>query len=143
MAGLFFAFSVSVMNALARIPPAQGILAMQTINIAIVTPVFLLAFLGTAVASIVLAICVLLSWETPGAGYLLLGSALYLIGDVGVTFAFNVPRNDALAAVEPSSAEAASLWAGYVPTWTAWNHVRTLAALAATAAFILAIRAQA
>jgi len=48
-----------------------------------------------------------------------------------LTIAFNVPRNDALAAVDPASAEGASLWASYVTVWTAWNHVRTVAALAA------------
>jgi uncharacterized membrane protein len=32
MAGLFFAFSVSVMKALARLPSAEGIAAMQSIN---------------------------------------------------------------------------------------------------------------
>jgi uncharacterized membrane protein len=55
-----------------------------------------------------------------------------------VTGVFNVPRNDALAAVEPTRSDAASLWARYVSGWTAWNHVRTAAALGATASFILA-----
>jgi hypothetical protein len=35
MAGLFFAFSVAVMKALARLPSAEGIDAMQSINVAI------------------------------------------------------------------------------------------------------------
>jgi len=34
MAGLFYAFSVSVMKALARLPSAAGIAAMQFINVA-------------------------------------------------------------------------------------------------------------
>ena len=50
-----------------------------------------------------------------------------------VTMVFNVPRNDALAATEPTSVEGASLWSNYITTWTAWNHVRTVAALAAAA----------
>jgi len=32
IAGVFFAFSAFVMKALARLPPAQGIAAMQSIN---------------------------------------------------------------------------------------------------------------
>jgi uncharacterized membrane protein len=52
---------------------------------------------------------------------------------------FNVPRNDALAAVDPASAAGAALWASYLTSWTAWNHVRTSAALAATAALILTL----
>ncbi|WP_257446829.1 anthrone oxygenase family protein [Archangium lipolyticum] len=139
MAGLFFAFSTFVMKALARLPPAQGIAAMQSINATIIRPSFLAVFLGTAVASLVLGVSALLSWERPGARYLLLGGALYLLGVIGVTGVFNVPRNDALAAVDPAQANAASLWASYVSEWTAWNHVRTAAALGATASFILAL----
>ena len=45
MAGLFFAFSVSVMKALARLPSAEGIAAMHSINVAIINPVFLATFL--------------------------------------------------------------------------------------------------
>src|SRR5215510_625162 len=38
IAGLFFAFSVAVMQALARLPAAGGIAAMQSINSAILNP---------------------------------------------------------------------------------------------------------
>ena len=53
MGGVFFAFSSFVMRALARMPPAQGIAAMQSINIVAVTPVFMTALFGTAVACVV------------------------------------------------------------------------------------------
>jgi uncharacterized membrane protein len=36
------------------------------------------------------------------------------------------------------SAEGASVWKTYLSAWTAWNHVRTIAALLACASFILA-----
>ncbi|MGB6365044.1 MAG: anthrone oxygenase family protein, partial [Thermoanaerobaculia bacterium] len=49
-------------------------------------------------------------------------------------------RNNALAAVDPASAAGAELWASYLTAWTAWNHVRTVAALAAAAALSLALR---
>jgi uncharacterized membrane protein len=48
--------------------------------------------------------------------YLLVGSLFYLVGTVGVTIAFNVPLNNALAIVKPESAEGASLWA--MRDWT-------------------------
>jgi uncharacterized membrane protein len=47
--------------------------------------------------------------------------------------------NDALAAVDPDSAEGAAQWARYVPGWTVWNSVRTVAALAASAALTVAL----
>ena len=45
MAGAFFAFSTFVMKALARLPPNEGIAAMQSINVAAVNSWFLAAFL--------------------------------------------------------------------------------------------------
>ena len=44
LAGFFFAFSTCVMKALARLPPAQGIAAMQSINVTVINPVFMMAF---------------------------------------------------------------------------------------------------
>ena len=46
--GLFFVFSTFVMTALGRLPPAGGIAAMQSINVAVLNPVFFTVFLGTA-----------------------------------------------------------------------------------------------
>ncbi|MGH7600945.1 MAG: hypothetical protein ACREOI_31695, partial [bacterium] len=46
IAGVFFAFSAFVMKALSRLPPSEGIAAMQSINVAVINPVFLTVFLG-------------------------------------------------------------------------------------------------
>jgi uncharacterized membrane protein len=140
IAGVFFAFSSFVMKALSRIPAAEGIAAMQSINVVVLNPVFLSVFVGTAAACLIAIVFAWLRWNQPGAGYLLAGGLLYLIGTFLVTVAFNVPRNDVLAAVAPVDPESAKLWAGYVSSWTAWNHVRTVAALAAAASFSLALR---
>lgn len=137
--GLFFAFSTFVMTALGRLPPAGGISAMQSINVAVLNPVFFTAFFGTAALSVVALIVALLRWSEPGAGYLLTGSLLYLVGTIFVTMAGNVPLNNALARVKPDSAVGASLWQQYLSTWTTWNHVRTIASLVAAASFIMAL----
>jgi uncharacterized membrane protein len=139
IAGVFFAFSAFVMNALARLPSAQGIAAMQSINVAVINPLFGVAFFGTAAVCVLLAVSSIVNWYQPSALYLLVGSLLYLVGTMLVTFVFNVPRNEALAAVEPSSADGTNLWADYVNSWTAWNHVRMAAALAAAASLIVAL----
>lgn len=136
--GVFFAFSTFVMKALAQQPPAQGIATMQSINITVINPWFMMAFMGTAVACVVLAIFSLLKWHQPGATYLLVGSLFYLIGTFGVTIAFNVPLNDALAIVKPNSNEGTELWTKYLNNWTFWNHVRTVAAIVATVLFAIA-----
>ena len=139
VAGVFFAFSTFVMLALARLQPPQGIAAMQSINITAINPLFMTTIFGTAAACIYLAISSLLKWNQPGAVYLLVGSLLYLVGTVGVTIAFNVPLNDVLAIVDPNSTEGANLWARYLTDWTMWNHVRTVAAIAAAALFTIAL----
>ncbi len=139
VAGVFFAFSAFVMKALSRLPTSEGIAAMQSINVAVLNPWFLGAFFGTAAACVLALISSLLRRHEPGAIYLFVGSALYLLGSVLVTIMFNVPRNKALALVVPTSPEAAGVWARYVVSWTAWNHVRTAAAFAAAACFSIAL----
>jgi uncharacterized membrane protein len=139
MAGAFFAFSTFVMRALARLPPPHGIAAMQSINVAVLNPLFLTPFVGTAVLCAGLALVAWLRRPYPGSGWLIAGSLLYVVGTFLVTIAFNVPRNDRLATLDPLSSDAPRAWAEYVATWTAWNHVRTAAALAATAALTLAL----
>ncbi|MET8905470.1 anthrone oxygenase family protein [Streptomyces sp. NPDC004538] len=139
-AGVFCAFSTFVMRGLAALPPAQGIAAMNSINKAAVRPPFMAVFLGTAVLAAVIAVVTFVVWPEEAAVELLLGSALYLIGSFGVTVAANVPRNTALLAVEPGSAQAADRWTAYVREWTAWNHVRTIASAAAAVAYVLALR---
>jgi uncharacterized membrane protein len=59
----------------------------------------------------------------------------------------NVPLNNALALVsdlpsaivDPNSTESATFWAKFLTDWMFWNHVRTLAALAASATFIISL----
>lgn len=139
MAGVFFAFSNFVMRALARIAPGQGIAAMQAVNITVLNPLFLLTFMGTGLLCAAPIALALMNGEGHGSGYLLAGGILYLLGNIGVTAMFNVPMNDALARVEADSQAALRIWQDYLNKWTFWNHVRTVTALAAAAAFILAL----
>ncbi|MBM3547103.1 MAG: DUF1772 domain-containing protein [Alphaproteobacteria bacterium] len=140
IAGVFFAFSSFVMVALGRLPAAQGIAAMQSINIVVINRWFLGALLGTAAISLALLALSLARWGDGAAVWGLAGSVLYLVGTIGVTRRFNIPLNDALAAVEPASAEGAAVWARYLVEWTNWNTLRTVAPLAAGASYILALR---
>jgi uncharacterized membrane protein len=141
IAGVFFAFSAFVMTALGRLPPDQGIAAMQAINVAVINPWFFAAFFGTAALCAILVITSLFRWSEPGAIFLLAGGLLYLVGTILVTMRLNVPLNDALAVAQPESAQAHGLWTRYLAEWTVWNHLRTAASLAAMAAFIRALMA--
>lgn len=139
VAGVFFAFSAFVMNALSRLPHRDGTAAMQCINVAVLNPWFLGVFFGTGAACLVALVWSLFRWQEPGAAYQFVGGALYLVGCFLVTILFNVPKNEALASVTPNDPDAESRWTVYVATWTAWNHVRTIAALAGAAAFGIAL----
>ena len=141
IAGLYFAFSTFIMTALGRLDQAQGIAAMNAINIEIMRSMFMPLFLGTTLTSAALAVLAFMRWNEPGAIAMLLGGLTYVIGMTVVTMVCNVPLNNALAAVDASSSEGASLWARYLKDWTLWNHVRTVTSTAACAFFILAIAA--
>lgn len=136
VAGLFLAFSVAIMPALWRLPAATGAQVMQTVNVVIVNPPFLLLFAGTAVACIGVAVT---SLVTAGGDVARVGgAALYVLGTFGVTAVVNVPLNNALATLDPADADGAASWRRYRSRWTAWNHVRALAAAAAAVLLILA-----
>jgi uncharacterized membrane protein len=133
MAGLFFAFSVSVMKALARLPSAQGIAAMQSINVAIIKPLFLAAFFGTAAACVLIIIASFFRWSTWSSAAHCIWSAP--LGDIRV----QRTKNNALASVAPDNTESAGLWSDYLSKWTAWNHVRTVPPLAAATSLTIAL----
>lgn len=118
MAGFFATFSVVVMPGLDLLPPATATAAMQAINAAVRTPLFALAFFGTAALSALAILC--LRRDTAAA----LAGAIYLLGVLLVTMAVNVPLNQSLAASPPLD------WAAYTGEWTLWNHLRTVACLA-------------
>ena len=111
---------------------------MQSINVVVINPLFLAVFFGTAIACGVALAGAFMRWDRPEAVYRLVGGALYLLGTVLVTIRFNVPLNNSLAAVSPGDPEAAGRWAGYLRRWTAWNHVRTAAALLAAGSLTIA-----
>jgi len=130
--GVFFTFSSFVMPALARLDPPEGIRAMQSINITAVRPPLMTALFGTAILTIAAAIA------RPGEPLLLAGAALYLLGVIGVTIVAHVPRNDALAKVDAGGVGAEHVWRRYLVGWRRWNHVRWIAAVASSAAFLIA-----
>ncbi|TCW84128.1 hypothetical protein C5O80_13720 [Burkholderia sp. SRS-46] len=142
LAGVYFAFSAFVMTSLGRLAPAAGIAAMNAINVDIVRSPFMPAFLGTTLTSLALVVLALLHRGEPGATWIAAGGAIYVLGMFVVTMRFNVPLNDALAATDPSSAHGAACWARYLRDWTLWNHVRTVASMAACGLFIAAIAAR-
>ncbi len=122
MAGVFFAFSALVMRALGCLPAAQAVAAMQAINAAAISFVFLVVLFGIGVFCVGLDVWSMFVREEPFALHLLVGSALYLVGAILLTIVYHVPRNEALASVEPRDADAENHWIRYHSGWTTVGH---------------------
>jgi uncharacterized membrane protein len=129
MAGLFYAWSVSVMPGIARLPDSGFLSAMQEMNRAILNPLFLLCFMG---AALLLPAAAFLQYSQPVSGrfwLLLLASAAYLIGVLGVTMAGNVPLNNMLDAYQVQTAtaqELAKMRQDFEGPWNRLNNIRTV-----------------
>lgn len=134
MAGTFLAFSSFIMRALGRLPPAQGVAAMQSINVTVINPLFMGVLFGTAVLSAWWGLVAIRSGNNFPA---VVGAFLYLVGSIGVTVVFNVPLNNELASLQSVAGDGGAVWARYLSNWTFWNSVRGIAAAAACVAFVL------
>ena len=141
--GALFAFSTFVMKSLGRLAPAEGIRAMQRLNEdaprgsllpLLLSPLGSLVAAALAVTGVGLGDTVLVDHRTLLVVGAVLGVAAFL-----VTAVANIPRNNALAALDADAASAAGEWAAYRRSWTAWNHVRVVAALAAAVLLALAL----
>jgi uncharacterized membrane protein len=139
VSGIFFAFSSFIMKALADVPSAEGIGAMQSINVVVINPSFLGAFFGTAALSLVAGGLALAGWGRSSASFFLGGALFYIVGTILVTMLGNVPLNNQLAAGSANDARTREVWAHYLDRWTMWNHVRTAAAMVAALLYTLGL----
>lgn len=137
--GIFFAFSNFVMKALERVPSAEGIRAMQAINVTVLNPGFLGIFMGTAVISVILAVVAIAEWDTAFSPYVLGGAVAYIGGTWLVTGMGNVPLNKQLAAAEPDAADSSAVWEHYLERWCKLNTQRAGAACLAALLFSIGL----
>lgn len=135
--GVFLAFSDFIMRALSH---AGGVEAMQTINREVFRWVFMALFIGLAPVSLGIAG---FGWVYIGGGpglLMVLAGLVYFVGCFGVTVIFNVPMNEALAKMDPGQAATEAYWSGtYLPRWTFWNSVRTVATSISAALMMFAL----
>jgi len=141
--GVLFAFSSFVMPALDRLDPGESIAAMQAINVAAVGPAFMTVLFGTAALAAGTLVLGGRHWRSRTGKLLVVGSVLFLAGVIALTAGYHVPLNDALAPVDPARGDAARIWADYARGWTALNHVRAAAGVAAGVVLTVAATAPA
>ena len=139
LAGVFLTFSDFVMRSLAATQPAGGIEAMQHINRKVFRTVFMVLLIGMAVMSPLMAVAAFWQGSDPASVWVIAAAITYVVGTFGVTVAFNVPMNERLDRMAHDSAVAASYWHRYVPAWSFWNSVRTLASAAAAVFMLMAV----
>jgi len=138
LGGVFVAFSDFIMRALSLTGGSGGPEAMQAINREVYRWIFMVLFMGMVPVSLALGAGAVLQSTDPAP--FIVAALIYLVGVFGITAAFNVPMNNALAAVDASSAEALAYWSStYVPDWTFWNSVRAVACLLAASAVLYGV----
>src|ERR671913_110338 len=128
VAGVFYAYAVSVNLGLAAQPDASYVATMNAINERIENPVFFLNFFG-AVLFLIAALVVYSPRPRSGRFWLIaLACLLYIVGCFLLTVFVNVPLNEELArvAADASSDELSGARAAYEDPWNFWNGVRTV-----------------
>ena len=139
MGGGLFVFSSFIMQSLARLGPAAGIAAMQSINVVVIN----VSFIGTFFATALLSVAILIVPFGGAGSYANLlantGAVLYLVGTFLVTARGNVPLNNKLAAVAADDASSIAVWEDYLKRWTRLNTLRTACALLAVLSFATAL----
>ncbi len=138
VAGVFYAYAVSVNLGLAAQPDASYVATMQAINERIQNPTFFLSFFG---AALLLLAALASHYRRPPSGrfqLIALACALYIGGGFILTAFVNVPMNEELAHVfaGASPGELASARAAYEGPWDFWNAVRTVFSILAFLALV-------
>ena len=125
------------MRSLAYTGGVGGIEAMQVINREVFRWIFMALFLGMAAVSVFVVIYSVTNLAGGPGTLILIGAAVYLLGCFAVTVFFNVPMNEALAGMDLTSDTTKDYWTNtYLPRWTMWNTIRTVAC-AVSAALVL------
>lgn len=135
LAGLFFAFAMSVMPGLSRTDNRVFVEAMQQINVAILNPWLALILAGPPVFAIITAVLHFQAGQRAAVAWIGTALVLYVIALL-ITIGVNVPLNDALAAAGPAQQipDVGAVRDHFEPAWVHWNIAR---AVASTAAFTL------
>ena len=140
MAGLFYAYSCSVMLGLRQTDDRTFITAMQRINVAILNGWFAIIFGGSVVLMTLAAALHLPRDARPVLPWIVAALVLYLVALV-ITFTVNVRLNNELAAAgDPDRiADLAAVRERFEARWIRWNVARTVASTASFACLAWAL----
>jgi uncharacterized membrane protein len=134
LAGLFYGWQCSVMNGLAMLPNKEYLMAFQSMNKAILNPVFFLSFMGSLIALAITTFVFYKGGNSQVLPYLVASFIIYGIGVFGITVACNIPLNESVAAFDISAAtedQIKSMRLSFENPWNKWHLIRTIASIAA------------
>jgi uncharacterized membrane protein len=138
VAGVFYAYAVSVNLGLADQSDASYVATMQAINERIQNPLFFASFFG-AILFLLAALAIHFPKLRSGRFRLIaLAYVLYVGGGFLPTVFVNVPLNEQLAAVDPDAPARilSEARAAYEGPWNLWNGVRAVFSSLAFAALV-------
>jgi uncharacterized membrane protein len=116
-AGVMFAFTVAYNPAGRRVPDDVYVRILQAINVSIVNPVFLVAYLGPVVL-------LPLAAAMTGGALLWIAAVVYIVGVFGVTAVGNNPLNNRLDKATPDEIATVRTW--FTGPWERLHTVRTV-----------------
>jgi uncharacterized membrane protein len=134
-AGLYYAWSCSVMLGFARLNDREFVAVMRETNRAIQNPVFFLSFFGAPI--FLVAAAVFYFGQGSRFWFLLAAAIVYLAGTFAVTIFGNVPLNNRLDQFNSDSATDAEIFQLRASFENRWNNLNHLRAAASTVAVIL------
>ncbi len=140
-AGLFYAWSVSVIPGTRRLLDLTYLQSMQSINRAILNPAFFLVFFGSIIFLVIASVSEF-NTSKQAFGLLMVCVCTYLFGTVGVTGLGNVPLNNQLEALDlaqASTEKLADFRKYYEHTWNRWHLIRSVFAVISFISAVLAI----
>jgi uncharacterized membrane protein len=132
LAGLFYGYQCSVIQGLGKLNDKEYLLAFQSINKAILNPVFFVSFMGSLIMLSVTSLVSYKAGNTYLLPFLIAATLIYAFGVFGITAACNVPLNNSLAAYDIAAASSNSLQemrSFFEIRWNRWHLIRTTAAL--------------
>lgn len=134
-AGTYYTWASGVMPGLARVDDRTFVHAVQQMNVAIVNPVFMLSFLGAPL----LAAAAIATTDGPGRSWAIAGAA-FALATVVITFAGNIPLNDAIDAAGPIDKirDLGAVRETFESGWVRLNIARTVTATASLGCLVWA-----
>ena len=146
VAGFVFAFAVVAMPGIKSLGDGEFLRAFRVMDRVIQNnqPLFLLVWVGSAVALVAAALLGFAQLDVTGRALMVAALLVYLLGVQLPTVAINIPLNNTVQALDLDGMDQAALESArraFEPRWTYWNSFRTVfASLASVLLMILLLR---